>query len=480
MWAQNEARITSFHQLPSQQAKYRQGRKCAIEDQIHNGGNVADASQPTILPSSFVGSAKWYHMLYLDALTLPQRYHCPDLFVTFTCNPKWPEIQREIPRGNDTRDHPDIVARVFWLKFKSMMEDILEHKIFGEVQGYVWRIEWQLRGLPHAHLLIILTKAIRLPREIDSIVSAEVPDPAMYPELFSIVSEFQVHTPCDRDECASCRDNAKKKCKRRFPKDMSPATELLGNKFPKYRRRGLFVCTVKDRMVSDDWVVPFSPFLSLRYRAHINVEIASSLKSFKYVYKYVLKPPDSAVIAINEIHAHLSGRLLSAAESVWRLLNLPLHKEYPAVMRLHIHLPNEHSIIFDPTMDVEDIQEAAAATTSTLLQWFDLNHRDASARALLYSEIPEHYVWHEGIWVRRRRQSQLGRIFSVSARNQELFALRRLLTVVRGATGWEDMLIVDGHCYESFQAACAARGMSEDDGDIIAAFSEVVQESCSI
>jgi hypothetical protein len=131
-------------------------------------------------------------------------------------------------------------------------------------------------------------------------------------------------------------------------------------------------------------------------------------------------------------------------------------------------------------MDVEDIQEAAAATTSTLLQWFDLNHRDASARALLYSEIPEHYVWHEGIWVRRRRQSQLGRICSVSARNQELFALRRLLTVVRGATGWEDMLIVDGHCYESFQAACAARGMSEDDGDIIAAFSEVVQESCSI
>ena len=37
-----------------------------------------------------------------------------------------------------------------------------------------WRIEWQLRGLPHAHLLIILTEAIRLPREIDSIISAEV------------------------------------------------------------------------------------------------------------------------------------------------------------------------------------------------------------------------------------------------------------------------------------------------------------------
>jgi len=153
IWAQNEARYASFHALPSQQAKYRMGRKCAIEDQIHNGRNVEDASQPMLLPSSFVGSAKWYHMLYLDALTLPQRYHCPDLFVTFTCNPKWPEIQREIPRGSNARDHPDIVARVFWIKFKSMMDDIVEHKIFGEVQGYVWRIEWQLRGLSHAHLL---------------------------------------------------------------------------------------------------------------------------------------------------------------------------------------------------------------------------------------------------------------------------------------------------------------------------------------
>ena len=456
------------------------GRKCAVEDQIFNGGNVADASQPMLLPSSFVGSAKWYHMLYLDALTLPQRYHCPDLFVTFTCNPKWPEIVREIPRGQQARDHPDIVARVFWIKFKSMMDDIVEHKIFGEVQGYVWRIEWQLRGLPHAHLLIILTKAICSTREIDSIVSAEVPDPAMFPELFSIVNEFQVHSPCDQDPCASCRDNVKNRCKRRFPKDMSRETVIMGNKFPMYRRRGRFMCTVKDRIVSDDWIVPFCPFLSLKYRAHINVEIASSLKSFKYVYKYVLKPPDSAVIAINEIQAHLSGRLLSAAEAVWRLLSLPLHKEYPAVMRLHIHLPNEHSIIFDPTMDVDDIQQAAAATTSTLLQWFDLNHLDVSARTWLYSEIPEHYVWHEEKWVRRRQRLQLGRIFSISSRNRELFALRRLLTVVRGATGWEDLLIVDGHCYESFQAACAARGMLDDDGDIIAAFNEVVSISCSV
>jgi hypothetical protein len=481
LWAQNEARTASFHALPSQQLKYRMARKCAIEDQIYNAGNVVDASVPMVLPGTFVGSAKWYHMLYLDALTLPQRFHCPDLFITFTCNPKWAEIQRELPLGQCYRDHPDIVARVFWLKFKAMMADIVEHKIFGEVQGFVWRIEWQARGLPHVHLLIILVTPIRTVRAIDSVVSAEVPDPAMFPELYCIVKEYQLHSPCDRDPEASCRDNSKKQCKRRFPKNMCRETTLMSNKFPKYRRRGRFHCVVKDRILTDDWVVPYSPFLSLKYRAHVNVEIASSLKSFKYVYKYVLKPPDTAVICVNEIQAHLSGRLLSAAEAVWRFLNLPLHKEYPAVMRLHVHLPNEHTVIFDPTMDVDDIHNEAEATTSTLLEWFALNIRDPAARSLLYTEIPEHYVWHERMWCKRRRKHrQLGRIFSVSSRHQELFALRRLLTIVRGATGWDDLRIVDGHCYGSFQDACAARGMMDDDGDIIAAFNEVTSRSCSV
>jgi hypothetical protein len=481
MWAQNEARAASFHSLPSQQAKYRMGRKCAVEDQIHSAGRLADVSVPMLLPSSFIGSAKWYHMLYLDALTLPQRFHSPDLFITFTCNPKWPEIQDELPRGHSHLDHPDIVARVFYLKFKAMMEDIVDRQIFGAVQGFVWRIEWQARGLPHVHLLIILVTAIRTARQVDAVVSAEVPDPAMFPELYCIINEFQLHAPCDHDPTAGCRDNPKNQCKRRFPKAMSRETVLLGNRYPLYRRRGRFCCEVKGRLLTDDWVVPFSPFLSLKYRAHINVEIASSIKSFKYVYKYVLKPPDSAVISINEIQAFLSGRLLSAAEAVWRLLGLPLHKEFPSIVRLHIHLPNAHTIVFDPTADPNDLHDAAQSSTSTLLQWFDLNHSDTFARSLLYSQIPEYYVWNNEMWLRRKtKQRSLGRIFAVSSRNQELFALRRLLSVVRGATGWDDLRIVDGHCYESFQAACGARGMLADDGDIIDAFNETAQTCCSL
>jgi hypothetical protein len=37
----------------------------------------------------------------------------PDLFITFTCNPKWPEITAELLPGQASNNRHDIVARLF-------------------------------------------------------------------------------------------------------------------------------------------------------------------------------------------------------------------------------------------------------------------------------------------------------------------------------------------------------------------------------
>ena len=484
MWAQHEAHMARFHTLPSQQAKYRVGRKCAIEDQLSREGDIHDASTPMTLPSSFVGSNKWYHMLYLDALTFPVKFHAPDLFITFTCNNKWDEIVNALPRGSCWQDHPDIVARCFWLKLKALMDDICKHEIFGKVVAFVWRIEWQARGLPHAHILIILESPIITPQQIDAVVSAEIPDPDAHAELFCLVTEKMLHDPCDHNAEAGCRKDQKGGlCKRHFPKDTSARTAILPNKFPKYRRRCHHTAVVKGRIVSDDWVVPYSPFLLLKYGAHCNVECAAHIKTFKYVYKYVMKAPDSAVVCVNEIEAFLSGRLLSASEAVWRFLGLPLHKEFPPVMRLDIHLPNEQAVVFGVDDDNEDIGAAATKSTSTLLEWFALNQRDDTARSLLYTEVPEHFTWNsqEKLWTRRKIGNiTIARIYSVSSRNQELFALRRLLNIVKGAQSWNDLLQFDGYNYNSFLQVCEARGMMHDNSDVIAAFQNMVDFCCSL
>ena len=74
----------------------------------------------------------------------------------------------------------------------------------------------------------------------------------------------------------------------------------------------------------------------------------------------------------------------------------------------------------------------------------------------------------------------VGRVYSVSHHNVELFALRRLLSIVKGAVSFEDLATVNGFIYPTFREACKARGMLADDAEIIAAMQEVVDTTVSL
>ena len=93
---------------------------------------------------------------FQDAMSIVRKYGKPDLFVTSTCNPKWREILASLLYGQKPQDRPDIVARVFKQKLDAIIEDIKKNHIFRIPSAFVYVIEFQKRGLPHAHLLIIL------------------------------------------------------------------------------------------------------------------------------------------------------------------------------------------------------------------------------------------------------------------------------------------------------------------------------------
>ena len=114
-------------------------------------------------------------------MAICRKYHKPDLFITMTCNPKWPEIQSQLLPGQTAQDRPDIAARVFKLKKDQLIDDLVHGQILGTVVAYIYVIEFQKRGLPHAHILLILPDHDRLvtPAMVDSIVSAELPPSPM-------------------------------------------------------------------------------------------------------------------------------------------------------------------------------------------------------------------------------------------------------------------------------------------------------------
>ena len=46
----------------------------------------------TVLPASYIGGRRYMIQNYHDGIAICREYGPPDFFVTFTCNPKWPEI----------------------------------------------------------------------------------------------------------------------------------------------------------------------------------------------------------------------------------------------------------------------------------------------------------------------------------------------------------------------------------------------------
>ena len=112
-------------------------------------------------------------------------------------------------------------------------------------------------------------------------------------------------------------------------------------------------------------------------------------------------------------------------------------------------------------------------------------HDGTSIKALItlrrYSEIPRHYVWKNQAWHPRRRDtSSLGRMHVVGADDSELFHLRRLLCIVKGATCFDDVKTVMGVKYSSFKEACSARGMLLDDAEYVAAMQDFCDSECSV
>ncbi|CAH1428732.1 unnamed protein product [Lactuca virosa] len=141
--------------------------------------DISNIGQRVILPSSFTGGARYMMQNYLDVMSLCKWFGYPDYFITVTCNPKWPEIQRFIADTNlKPEDRPDILARLFKMKLDSLIKDLKKNSLLGSVEAVVYTVEFQKRGLPHVHICLFIHSDYKLPtvEHIDWVISAEIPN----------------------------------------------------------------------------------------------------------------------------------------------------------------------------------------------------------------------------------------------------------------------------------------------------------------
>ena len=70
-------------------------------------------------------------------MAICRSYGAPDLFVTFTSNPKWDEVADALrfEPGQKPSYRPDIVSRVFKMKLDCLYSEIKSGVAFGPTRG---------------------------------------------------------------------------------------------------------------------------------------------------------------------------------------------------------------------------------------------------------------------------------------------------------------------------------------------------------
>jgi hypothetical protein len=414
-WTKIESSRLYF--IKKNQANLRTEMYRGLMDYIHNNKINENISigKMVILPSSFIGDPRALQQNYMDSMALVQFCGKPDLFTTTTCNPKWKEIEENLKFNETAIDRPDLVTRVFYQKIMLLKDELLKKEIFGKVNAYLYVIEFQKRGLPHIHLLLYLDDKdkIRDTNQIDNIVSAEIPDKNKNPKLYELVKQHMIHGPCgEQNKNSPCMNEDGSRCTKNFPKNFAEVTEISNSGYPTYRRRnnGRKIYYSSKRSADNSFVVPFNVYLLLLLICHINVEICSTIKAIKYLFKYFYKGPDSALVKFitkeksdnidsenstsniiyDEIEQYLSTRYVYPPEALHRIFEYKLHEQSHAVYKLAVHLENEQYVYFKESCEKELIDKNV---NTTLTAWFQLNLEDPSAREYLYTEFPSYYVF---------------------------------------------------------------------------------------
>ncbi|KAH0712137.1 hypothetical protein KY289_008096 [Solanum tuberosum] len=108
-----------FHYIWNNQTKLRAALYSGLMDAIVRGDSDCSlVGKTVILPSSHTGGPRYRAQNYQDAMAICRWAGNPDLFLTFTCNPKWPEINEmlRLIDQSDNDNRVDIVCRVFQIK----------------------------------------------------------------------------------------------------------------------------------------------------------------------------------------------------------------------------------------------------------------------------------------------------------------------------------------------------------------------------
>ena len=467
-------------------------------------------SKKTFLSQSMHGSRRHLRSLAKNALALVSEFGRPSLFITLTCNPYWPEIIERLLPGQTAFDRGDVVCQVFYRKLQAILKNMRDGKYFKvnnstreyhKIQFEVRVIEYQRRGLPHAHLVFKFQDQF-MPRYEDKPALAAWIDQhicAAYPSIISdeqplepgenyeqdtvyaeIVRSHMLHK-CFPASNGGCK-NENDVCTKGFDSNIITNVTLFDQRgFPQYKRPTTKSINVvpHQRQILKDW------------NGHANVEFAGSTYTVIYLYKYLFKGSKSVKLRLSnaddindndEINLYLRGRYLCSMDCYWRILG---HETYPA--------PSPAVRIIKVVTEQRSMQSIADGKIPDIVVYF---YRPNDLHNLKYTELFNIYTWtyqrparfqenNQGNYIikvqnnprniylckRANHQQSITRLEAISVTAGELFFLR-LILYNYPKKNYADCREFNNVTYTTYQQAAVAAGIVKDNDEVYTCFVE--------
>jgi hypothetical protein len=138
-----------------------------------------------------------------------------------------------------------------------LMKFIQHHQNLGNISAFVWRIEYQKRGLPHAHILFWSDFDTHNIAAVEKVINVRSPkvspfldDGQMVSDFQQLIKLYQIHKHSKR-----CR-LPDQKCRFRYPQELAEHTRIV-------RYNSHFA-----RDSEESNIVPHNPLFLAHFRWH--------------------------------------------------------------------------------------------------------------------------------------------------------------------------------------------------------------------
>jgi hypothetical protein len=175
-----------------------QRRYFAREDEIldqNPAGSPKEYRLRTFVPPSLIDSDEYWRHVATKCFAISTQLGSPAFLLIFTMNP-----HKALMRGDAIFADSAIAAIIFKIKLAALMNFIEKHQNLGKVSTFVWRIEYQKRGLPHTHILFWTDFNTQHIDAVDAVINARYPkkisfcnDHGMASDFRQLIDVYQIH-----------------------------------------------------------------------------------------------------------------------------------------------------------------------------------------------------------------------------------------------------------------------------------------------